>query len=161
MPRSDTIPACIRRMSYRPIHGTSPEFRAIASSALKAAIIGAVPIATIFALGSSLPPYANDFALSRFLMLLSLSLAIAFVAGAIATGLCLTLAGSFLARLMGQRLDTLTGFAIVLSAAIIASIGFAMPFDEPMLALVCLLFAVPAAILYRREVLLERALDEA
>jgi hypothetical protein len=103
------------------------------------------------------------FASAAFVML------IGFMFGGLATGLTLMLAGAPIARLAGNWLESPWGTAIALGTAIAAAFGiYVLAVGQPFVSVEdiiilpsALCFAVPAAVIYRRQVLLERALEPA
>ena len=93
---------------------------------------------------------------------LGLVYAIAFMAGFLATALCMTLFGPALARLMGDALQRPLGLIITMGSAFALSVCFALFVASREVftwSAIALAYALPAAILYRREVLCERALS--
>lgn len=104
-----------------------------------------------------------------YLYLAGLALVLGFVAGSLAIGLALMLVGVTIARVLGELLEGAKGIAIALSAAlaISASLYVLVTEDplsadaEPIAGVVALCFTMPAALFYRRHVLLERGIEQA
>ena len=147
--------------------GSSPETRAIAPAALQSAALGAILLASSFlALGWIFPdgdPYDLAFAAAI------LALVFGFVFGGLATALILMLAGVPIARLAGDRLESVSGTVIAMITALAGGAGFYVlvvenPFSSEAKAfflLMPLCFALPAALIDRRQVLLERMFERA
>ncbi|MEY4838911.1 MAG: hypothetical protein RSE14_11955 [Erythrobacter sp.] len=139
--------------------GSSPETRAIAPATLQAAGLGAILLAaTILLFG---PTTWADFGSPVYFAWLALLMLIAgFIFGGLGTGLLLMLAGVPLARIIGQRLENTDGAVLALaSAAIGVWVFHAFAGPDEFFALASACFALPAAWLYRRQVLLERAFE--
>ncbi|MEL6237861.1 MAG: hypothetical protein AAFQ90_04615 [Pseudomonadota bacterium] len=138
------------------------EFRSIAAASLKAFLIGALLITLVF----MAPVIFHDAESLRLwyvgIQVLAMAFAIAFAAGMIATSLCLLIAGAIVARLIRPILDRPFGLMIALRGATALSIAFGLVFatNEPWAgALIALVYAIPAAVFYRREIALECALN--
>lgn len=167
-------------MPYAP----SPEARSIAGASVRSGAIGAaiitgyVLIILLRGLGMDLLstpvenlPEAAIVAVSAFLALIALFLLV-FAAGTIAVGLCLLLFGAAIARLSRGFIQSWEGLLITIGSALALSycIGWifsGMPwptsFNDTLVKggwLFILPFAVPAAILYRREILMEQATED-
>ena len=97
---------------------------------------------------------------------------IAFVAGTIGTGLMLLVFGALIARLSRDVIGSWIGLAIAITSALALSACFALLFassDQTGLYLdsdtalfvgaLSVAFALPAAIIYRREILTEQIVD--
>jgi len=144
-------------------HAPSPEARAITATTIKSAPIGAAIIALLF----FKTPLIGEATLNQLLALwwmIGLAWVIATFIGVIATGLCLLLFGSVIARASRAFLASSAGLALAVgsSLAVTLLIGGAITWtggEWQAVLLVCLPYALPAAILYRREILLESALD--
>ena len=98
--------------------------------------------------------------------------AIAFVAGTIGTGLMLLVFGALIARISRDVIGSWAGLAIAITSAVALSTCFALIFASSGQAAMyfnretaqfvgglSLVFALPAAILYRREILTEQIVD--
>jgi len=139
----------------------SPEARAITAASIKSAPIGAAIVALLF-FGTPLLGEATLDQLLALWWMIGLAWVIATFVGVIATGLCLLLFGSAIARISRAFLATLGGLAFAVGSAvgavllIGAMLGLASG-DWQTVLLLGVPYAVPAAVLYRREVLLERA----
>ena len=147
--------------------GSSPETRAIAPAAIQSAAIGAILLSLLF-LATGFDNDGDHNFMIYFALVIG-ALVIGFVIGGIATGLVLMLAGVPIARLAGDRLERASGLGLALT---VAAIGIACFYiiavgepltTPPQLAAIILplCFALPAALLYRKQVLLERGLDPA
>ncbi|MEE4339707.1 hypothetical protein, partial [Erythrobacter sp.] len=142
-------------------HAPSPEARAIAAASIKSAPIGAAIIVLLF-FGAPLLGEVSLDQLFASLWMIGLAWAIATFIGMIATGLCLLLFGSVIARVSRAFLATSGGLALAVSSSLGAVLligaipGWASG-DWQMVLLLCLPYALSAAILYRREILLESA----
>jgi len=139
----------------------SPEARAITAASIKSAPIGAAIIVLLF-FGTPLLGEATLDQLLALWWMIGLAWVIATFIGVIATGLCLLLFGSVIARASRAFLASSAGlaFAVGGSLAVTLLIGGTLTLargDWQAVLLVCLPYALPAAILYRREILLERA----
>lgn len=145
--------------------GSSPETRAIAPATLQAAGLGAILLAAIFLLGALTT--RADYPFGLYFSLALLALVAGFVFGGLGTGLALMLAGVPVARIIGHRLENADGAVLTLASAAISVWAFHSaavltdftPPDEPFVMIAAACFAVPAALIYRRQVLLERALE--
>ena len=145
--------------------GSSPETRAIAPATLQAAAAGAVLLAATFLLDGLTTKAIYPLAVT--LQLAGLAFVLGFVAGTLAIGLALMLAGAAIARVVGEQLEGGKGIAIALSPALVMSAALYVlmtddPFSahaEPFVGVAAVCFAVPAALFYRRHVLLERAFE--
>lgn len=105
----------------------------------------------------------NSFGIYASLALALLALIVGFIFGGLGTGLALMLAGVLVARIIGDRLENADGAVLALASAAIGVWAFhavAGP-DEFFWLLAAACFALPAAFLYRRQVLLERAFERA
>ncbi|WP_069309311.1 hypothetical protein [Porphyrobacter sp. LM 6] len=129
--------------------------------------MGAILLALSFPIaGFILPPtYRHELIFAAALS----SLTFGFMFGGLGIALALMLVGAPVARLAGVRMEGLSGTAIALTAAISClAIPFVLLAEEPMeptkgipLLLASLFFALPAALTYRKHVLLERAFERA
>lgn len=145
--------------------GSSPETRAIAPATLQAAAAGAALLASTFLLFGLAGPV--DLGFGSYAMLGLLVLVAGFIFGGLGTGLALMLAGVPVARIIGDRLDNPTGAVLALAGAAIGVWAFhsaavqtgLVPPDEPFITFVAACFALPAALIYRRQVLLERVIE--
>ncbi len=84
---------------------------------------------------------------------------IAFAVGGIAVAACLMTLGVAISLTLGQKLETTVWFWIPLVVALTAAFGIAWLFGDLAFAMFILPYAIPAAILYRRDVL-SRRLEE-
>ena len=138
------------------------EIRSIAAASFKASLIGALLITLLVA-----APLIFQGAESQRLWfvgipVLAMAFAIAFAAGMIATSLCLLVPGAIVARVTRPILDRPSGLTVALVSASALSIAFGLLFaaNEPGSgALLALVYAIPAAVFYRHEIALERALS--
>lgn len=145
--------------------GSSPETRAIAPATLQAAGLGAIFLAATFLLASLTT--RTDYPFGLYVSLALLALIVGFVFGGLGTGLTLMLAGVPLARIIGDRLENADGAVLALASAAIgvwvfhsvAVLADFTPSGEPFVMIAAACFALPAAWLYRRQVLLERVLE--
>ena len=85
---------------------------------------------------------------------------IAFIAGLVATTLCLLLFGTVIARFTREQLMRRGGLLIALAIAVFISAALGLVF-EPSLTLIALPYALPAAVFYHREIKLEHFMDSA
>jgi hypothetical protein len=128
-------------------------------------LLGAILLASTF-LFDGLATRAN-FEGTFYIRLALVALLAGFVFGSLATGLALMLVGAALARLVGDQLEGVKGIAIALTPALAMSAALYVlvtddPFSadaEPFVGVAAVCFALPAALLYRRQVLLERAFE--
>ncbi len=140
--------------------GSSPETRAIAPATLQAALLGALLLASTFLL-DGLTSKA-DYDPYLYVSLALLALIAGFIFGGLGTCLALMLAGVPIARLAGDRLGSGGGNALAILSATIGAAAFgAVAGRDEFWILAAGCFALPAALLYRRQVLLERALERA
>jgi hypothetical protein len=103
-----------------------------------------------------------DYPFGLYVSLALLALVVGFVFGGLGTGLTLMLAGVPLARIIGDRLENAEGAVLAItSSAIGVWAVFAVASADEFFALAAACFALPAAWLYRRQVLLERAFERA
>lgn len=145
--------------------GSSPETRAIAPATLQAALLGAVLLAASFLIARVIFAHADPHDL--WLASALLSLVFGFIFGGLGIGLALMLAGVPIARAAGEWLEGRSGMAIALAASLACTAGiYALtvekpfaPTQEAIFPFVTLCFALPAALLYRRQVLLERGFE--
>jgi hypothetical protein len=108
-----------------------------------------------------------DFGFGYYASLGLLVLVAGFMFGGLGTGLMLMLAGVPVARMIGHRLDNPDGTMLALASAAIGVWLFhsvsvqtgLVPPDEPFIMIVAACFALPAALIYRRQVLLERVIE--
>ena len=102
-----------------------------------------------------------NYDLNLYAALALLALFGGFVFGGLATGLALMLIGVPIARFAGDNLEkpegTITSF--VAAAICVAAFKALGNSNEPFWALAAACFALPATILYRRQILLERAFE--
>lgn len=138
-----------------------PEARAITVASIKSAPIGAAIIVLLFFGAPSLGEATLDQLLASWWMI-GLAWVIATFLGVIATGLCLLLFGSVIARASRAFLASSAGLALALFSSLAVTLlmggAIAMTGGEwQAVLLICLPYALPAAILYRREILLESA----
>jgi hypothetical protein len=138
--------------------GSSPETRAIAAATLQAAATGALLLASMFLIFGLGGPVHLGF--GSYASLALLVLVAGFIFGGLGTGLMLMLAGVPVARMIGHRLDSRIGTALAMGAALVGIAAFytVAGMDE-FIAMAAACFALPAALLYRRQVLLEAALE--
>lgn len=135
----------------------SPEARAIAGAAIFSGVSGAAVLTAVvaFRIFASLE---GDPLWS--LVLLALAFTLAFIGGTIATALMLLLAGAALARLSRSFLETRLGLVVAMGSAILVSLilGLLIAGSDGVsgASIVIMAYAIPAAILYRREILTER-----
>ena len=145
-------------------YAPSPEVRAITAATIRAAALGALVVTLaiiaieIFAGRTSVMEFAAS------VWGLVGIYAIAFVVGAVATGFALLLAGAAIARLSRAQIASPAGLVIAVASAVALSglfgVGLSDHHDTRLwLALLALPYALPAAIMYRQEILLERAFD--
>jgi hypothetical protein len=108
-----------------------------------------------------------DLGFGSYASLALLVLVAGFVFGGLGTGLVLMLAGVPVARIIGHRLDNPKGAMLALASAAISvwlfhaiavQTGLTPP-DEPFIMIVAACFALPAALIYRRQILLERVVE--
>jgi len=138
--------------------GSSPETRAIAPATLQAAALGAILLASTFLL-EGLTSEAN-YEGALYLGLAASALLGGFVFGGLGIGLALMLAGVLIARLAGDSLGSWHGIAVAIVSALIGAAAFgAIAGREEFLTLAAACFALPAALLYRRQVLFERGFE--
>ena len=146
-------------------YAPSPETRAIAAATIRAAALGALVVTLIFTIiiisseGLSLTDLVDG------IVMIGVMYAIAFVVGAVATGFALLLAGAAIARLSRAQIASPAGLVIAVASAVALSglfgVGLSDHHDTRLwLALLALPYALPAAIMYRQEILLERAFDQ-
>ena len=144
-------------------YAPSPEARAIAAASIRAGAWGASAVTLVFAvmvIAADVPSFAE--VLSGFL-LFALLFALAFAAGTVLTGFMLLMLGAAIARLSRDWLASPGGLGLALVSALAASAAFGLlfagveGFSAPML--LALPYAVPAAIIYRQEILLERVFE--
>ena len=140
--------------------GSSPETRAIAPATLQSAAIGAILLASTFLFGGLMTQADYDFKI--YVQLAVLALIAGFIFGGLATGMALMLAGVPVARITDVRLASRVGTALAIGTAVVGIAAFyAVAGSDEFLAMAAACFALPAALLYRRQVLLERALERA
>lgn len=138
--------------------GSSPETRAIAPATLQAAALGAILLASTFLVDGLTTQADYDF--KFYVQLAILALIAGFIFGGLATGLALMLAGLPIARIAGYRLESWVGTTVAMGTAIVGIAAFhAVTGREIFFAMAAACFALPAALLYRRQVLLERVLE--
>lgn len=139
--------------------GSTPETRAIAPASLQAAALGAILLASAFLLQGVLMETPYDFRFHAALALLALFAG--FIFGGLATGLALMLVGVPVARFSEAFLDRPQGLAAGVAAAAICAAAFIalLSVDDLFWCLAAACFAFPAALLYRRQILLERVLE--
>jgi hypothetical protein len=138
--------------------GSSPETRAIAPATLQAAALGAILLASTFLVDGLTTQADYDF--KFYVQLAMLALIAGFIFGGLATGLALMLAGVPIARIAGYRLESRVGTAVAMGTAIVGIAAFqAVTGRDEFFAMAAACFALPAAVLYRRQVLLERVLE--
>jgi len=138
----------------------SPEARAIAAASIKSAPIGAAIIVILFFV-----PLIGEVSLDQLftsLWMVGFAWVIATFIGMIATGLCLLILGSVIARVSRAFLANSRGLALAIGSALgaIVLIGAILGWasgEWPTILLLSMPYAVPAAVLYRREILLESA----
>ena len=145
-------------MAYRSQLSPPPEARAVAVASIKAAFVGAVLVTAVFVVfGFSSFVRPSDFLdFARAIPGFALIFMFAFIAGALATSICLMAIGLPIARLWSGDLDGKKGVAIALSGAILAFALLIVVSRE--LAGFALFYVLPAAYFYRREILLEESL---
>ena len=136
-----------------------PEARAILPATIKAASVGAllvtgIVVALLVTTWAQLEPsFASAARLAGSALLVFV---LAFVAGIIATCLCLMIIGFPLAQVASGKLAGTKGAAIATGGAMAAFVILLLL--DPALAGFALFYAIPAAFFYRREVLLEESL---
>jgi hypothetical protein len=109
----------------------------------------------IFGLGGPV-----DLGFGSYASLALLVLVAGFIFGGLGTGLMLMLVGVPVARMIGHRLDSRIGTALAMGAALVGIAAFyAVAGMDEFFAMAAACFALPAALLYRRQVLLESALE--
>jgi hypothetical protein len=136
-----------------------PEWHAVASASLKGSLVGATLVSAFFSISIALPSPYRDFDIAALLTFAPFIFIFAFIPGIIGTYLCLMLFGMPLASLSQARLDSLFGLGIAITGALIISTILAGLISSPHFVLVLIAYALPAAIYYRREILLERAIS--
>lgn len=138
--------------------GSSPETRALAPATLQSAALGAILLASTFLIDGLTTQADYDF--KFYVQLAVLALVAGFVVGGLATGLALMLAGVPVARMAGYRLESRAGTALAMGTAMVSIAAFhAFAGSDEFFAFAATCFALPAALLYRRQILLERALE--
>lgn len=138
--------------------GSSPETRAIAPATLQAALLGAILLASTF-LFYGLATRAN-YEGTLYIGLALVALLAGFVFGGLATCLVLMVAGVPIARLAGDWLGSWHGVAVAIFSALFGAAAFgALVGRDELLTLTAACFALPAALLYRRQILIERAFE--
>ncbi len=139
--------------------GSSPETRAIAPATLQSAGLGAILLASTF-LFDGLTTKA-DYGFILYAQLAVLALIAGFIIGGLATGLALMIVGVPVARFAEDRLDGPAGMVMgIVSAAICVAVFNALSAsNDEFLILAAACFALPASVLYRRQILLERAFE--
>lgn len=131
---------------------------AVFAASLKAAFVGGLITAAYFTLmwlspnGNSTSGLLGTFVFAGFILFLSISI------GTIAIALCLTLFGLPIAYLLRDSLATGFGSTVAMLSAVIVSALVALLVSGGPAVLVILPYAIPAAIFFRREILLEREL---
>jgi hypothetical protein len=140
--------------------GSSPETRAIAPATLQAAGLGAILLASTFLIDGLTTKADYDF--TFYASLAGLALVAGFIIGGLGTGLALMLAGVPVARIIGQRLESTVGTALAIGTAVAGvAVCHGVTGSNDFFAMAAACFALPAALLYRRHVLLERTLEPA
>ena len=145
-------------------YAPSPETRAIAAATIRAAALGALVVTLIFTIIIISSEGLSLTDLVYGIVMIGAIYAIAFVVGAVATGFALLLAGAAIARLSRAQIASPAGLVIAVASAVALSglfgVGLSDHHDTRLwLALLALPYALPAAIMYRQEILLERAFD--
>jgi hypothetical protein len=160
-------------MAYRPSHAkfdlnAGSAFAGVLPASFQAAVIGSgltlawIAAAAVIADGLPDPVIALQMALGL--------LAVAIIPIIIATVLCATYIGVVgvpIAALLGARLDTPTGLAVAVGAALATGLAAMVVFGfRPLLgevdwqfALMVFAYALPAGLLYRRAVINARQLN--
>lgn len=128
----------------------------VLSVSLRAGLIGAlitaIGVLLLATTPSSIDSFVGNLTFAGFVFL------IALVVGTIATALCLTIFGLPAAHLLQRSLATPTGATMAMLVAIVASAIVAFLISGGPAILVILPFSIPAAIYFRRDILLEREL---
>lgn len=102
-----------------------------------------------------------DYDFKFYVQLAVLALVAGFIFGGLATGLALMLAGAPVARIAGDRLESHAGVALAVGIAVLGIAAFhaIAGQDEFFFLMAAACFALPAAFIYRKQVLLERTFD--
>lgn len=138
----------------------SSEARAIAAAGLKAGLGGSAIVGFLLAGGFAFG--GSEFSFHSIYVSIWIGGAafiISSVIGTIAVLFCLLIFGLPLAGLARTHLEGASGVAVALTAAFFVSALLAGIYGSPESILIILAYAVPAAILYRREILLERIFE--
>jgi len=150
-------------MSYSTSVAPTPEYSTIASASLKSAAFGACAVTACFAFLHVLSDLTSVLHVFTAFWVLCLVFALAFAVGAIAVGISLLLIGALVARSSRQVLASWRGLMIALTLAVALSVGLGHWVGSQTqwfgFSLIALAFAFPAAIIYRREILLKRSVD--